>query len=93
MWRLKHKRKDVLLICLEALAGEALVQSRGDRTQKDKMVDMSLHISVLIKQPVLAHLAVWLSNSTGCLFLITDQQRKNGEGNFHKNHARTTLCN
>lgn len=90
---LKHKRKDKLLICLEAFIGEGLVQSRGDRTQKDKMVDITLHVFVLIERSVLSYLVIWLSNSTGCLFLITDWQRKNREGNFHKNHAKTILCN
>lgn len=89
MCRLKHKRKDRLLICLEALVGEGLVQSREDRTQKDKVLDTSLRVFVLIGQSVLPCPVVWLSNSMGCLSLITDWQRKNREGNFHKNHAKT----
>lgn len=93
MCMLKHKRMDRLLICLEALVGEALVQSRGDRTQKGKMVDMSLHVFVLIEQTIHSHLVIQLSNSTGCLFLIADWQRKNRQGNLYKNHAKTVLSN
>lgn len=88
MCMLKHKRMDRLLICLEALVGEALVQSRGDRTQKGKMVDMSLHVFVLIEQTIHSHLVIQLSNSTGCLFLIADWQTKNRQGNLYKNHAK-----
>lgn len=82
MCMLKHKRMDRLLICLEALVG-ALVQSRGDRTQKGKMIDMSLHVFVLIEQTIHSHIVTQLSNSTGCLFLIADWQRKNSQGNEH----------
>lgn len=59
--------------------------------QNDKMVDMILCVSVLIKQSIPPCHVIQLPNSTGCLFLITDGQRKNREGFPQKSCKGCTL--
>lgn len=65
----------------------------GTEHKREKMVDTSLHLFVLIKQTNHSHLVIQLSNSTGCPFSVVDWQRKNRPGNFHKDPAKTVLCN
>lgn len=90
---LDPKGEDRLLICLETSAGEALVQSRWDRTQKGKTGWYGFTYFCINQADYSLTSCYPTVQSTGYLFSVVDWQRKNREGNFHKDPAKTLPCN